>query len=344
MDGEGFGLVEDELEEVVGCAVGQVVFFGVLPELGRREEHIEAELEGVVHHARDDAFESGGGGLEAGIGVDFDEPGPAVLVDHEIQPEHFEGGRSVPLAKQVIGGLDGMPANLLQLWADLLIEVEVLLRGIEVLLEVVVAELVAILILAVLVAVDLDGIVGEVDELVVGVAQLELVAAGADVALVVPVAAHLAVEAHQQHVAADVELPPVVQQRPVDVLLDYEGLLRVVLPRYLSLHPAVYLLEVAVDGDAVAAVGVLPGLHDPQPLLALLPRLLVLLEVAGELQPGLVAVALHVEGDRQVVEDLLAVALVVGLHVVVQRLLVAQELVALEVVVQPGLDGLLQQL
>lgn len=50
------------------------------------------------------------------------------------------------------------------------------------------------------------------------------------------------------------------------------------------------------------------------------------------------------EGDGQVIEDLLVVALVVGLHVVVECFFVAQELVVLEVVVDLGLNDFLQQL
>lgn len=64
---------------------------------------------------------------------------------------------------------------------------------IEIFLEVVVAEFVAVLVLAVLIGVDLNGVVGEMDELVLGVAELKFVAAGSDVALLVPVTFRLAV-------------------------------------------------------------------------------------------------------------------------------------------------------
>lgn len=40
MVGTGLGLVKYQLEEVMRCTVGQVMFFGVLPGLGWREEHI----------------------------------------------------------------------------------------------------------------------------------------------------------------------------------------------------------------------------------------------------------------------------------------------------------------
>ena len=110
------------------------------------------------------------------------------------------------------------------------------------------------------------------------------------------------------------------------------------------MHPCVDLVEIAVDSDAVAAIGVFSRLHDPQSLLPLLFGPLVLLKISGELQPGLVSIPFDVEGDGEVVEHLEVVAFIVGLHVVVERLLVAQELVVLEVVVHAGLYHLLQQL
>lgn len=57
----------------------------------------------------------------------------------------------------------------------------------------VVAQLIAILILPIFLAVDLDGVIGEMDKLVVRFTQLELVATGADVALIVPISSCLAV-------------------------------------------------------------------------------------------------------------------------------------------------------
>lgn len=86
-----------------------------------------------------------------------------------------------------------MPADFFELRADLLIKVEMFLRAIEVLLEMVIAQLIAILILPIFLAVDLDGVIGEMDELVVRFSELELIATGADVALVVPISSRFAV-------------------------------------------------------------------------------------------------------------------------------------------------------
>ena len=64
---------------------------------------------------------------------------------------------------------------------------------IEIFLKIMIAELVSIFILAVFVGVDLNGVIGEVDELVLSVAQLILITTGSNVPLVVPVTLRLAV-------------------------------------------------------------------------------------------------------------------------------------------------------
>lgn len=69
----------------------------------------------------------------------------------------------------------------------------VFLRIVKIFLEVVVAELVSVLIFAVFVGVDLYGVVGEVDELILGIVELELIAAGSDISLIVPVSFDLAI-------------------------------------------------------------------------------------------------------------------------------------------------------
>ena len=45
---------------------------------GRRKEGVESDAEGVFDHAWYDAIEDGAVHFEAGIGVDFDEPGVKV--------------------------------------------------------------------------------------------------------------------------------------------------------------------------------------------------------------------------------------------------------------------------
>ena len=70
---------------------------------------------------------------------------------------------------------------------------QIFLCIIKIFLKIMIAELVSIFILAVFVGVDLNGVIGEVDELVLSVAQLILITTGSNVPLVVPVTLRLAV-------------------------------------------------------------------------------------------------------------------------------------------------------
>lgn len=67
----------------------------------------------------------------------------------------------------MIGSLNGMSAYILKLRAYLFIEVEMFLRVIKVFLEVMIAEFISIFIFTVLITVYLDGVIGEMDELVI---------------------------------------------------------------------------------------------------------------------------------------------------------------------------------
>lgn len=49
-------LVEYQLEEVIGDAIGHVVFLRVLPVERRREEQIQSQFERIVHHTGYDSF------------------------------------------------------------------------------------------------------------------------------------------------------------------------------------------------------------------------------------------------------------------------------------------------
>jgi hypothetical protein len=72
--------------------------------------------------------------------------------------------------------------------------------------------------------------------------------------------------------------------------------------------------------------------------------LLVLVVVFGEFLPGLVVVALDVEGNGEVVEDVLVLSLVESLHIIIEGLLIPQEFVVLEVVVDLGLHYILKSI
>lgn len=54
------------------------------------EDLVDGQQEGVIQHPREQLLQDGRGLLDAGIGVDLDQPRPALLVQHEIIPENLE--------------------------------------------------------------------------------------------------------------------------------------------------------------------------------------------------------------------------------------------------------------
>ena len=86
-------------------------------------------------------------------------------------------------------------------------------------------------------------------------------AARAQVPILVPVALEVAPDRRCQGVATDVELPTLVQQRPLNVLLnDVAALMAIDL---LRLDQLLYMVQIAADLDTAAPVCVLAGLDDP---------------------------------------------------------------------------------
>ena len=108
-------------------------------------------------------------------------------------------------------------------------------------IELGIADLVAFLVLAVAGEILLDGVVGEMHAAGADV-QRVFRGSSAHVALEIPVAFELAVDAGHQHVVAQVELALAVQEGPLDVRLDYVRSLAAVPPScsllYHSLHVA----------------------------------------------------------------------------------------------------------
>lgn len=82
------------------------------------------------------------------------------------------------------------------------------------------SNLVALLVLAVIVKFFLDRIVRQVNHIALQVGQSKLLARGSDVAILVPVRLKIAIDAGEKHIHPDVELPFLVEERVVDVLLD----------------------------------------------------------------------------------------------------------------------------
>lgn len=72
-------------------------------------------------------------------------------------------------------------------------------------------------------ALFLDGVVGEMNEEVGSVLQVEFFAAGPDVPVAVPIGFQRSVDTGEQHKMANVEFSAVVEQWLVDVALDNIG-------------------------------------------------------------------------------------------------------------------------
>ena len=105
-------------------------------------------------------------------------------------------------------------------------------------------------------------VIGEMHISVGAVLETKLAAAGPEVALSVPVALQVAIDGAHKGEAADVELPALVQERLLDVLLDYVTPFDAVDIRIG--HQTLYLVQITAHLDAKASVGVLSRLDDPE--------------------------------------------------------------------------------
>jgi hypothetical protein len=204
----------------------------------------------------------------------------------------------------------------------------------------------------------LDCVVGEVD-FRLEVADVELVGGGADVALLVPVGSRDSEEVGDEHVVSDVEFTVVVEHGSIDVHLYDVGAFGLLLVDAavegvaascgVSLfQEGVQFVDLIDHGNSPALVAVLPWLDDPDIphliligssfllfLLLLLDGLLPLPIVLHELAVLWILHALpDVEGQGDVLVDVLADEGVVLPEVVEERLLVAEVEVVDEVVVE----------
>ena len=155
-------LVEYQLEFVVleGVFREEVLLAGV-PLLGWGEKRVEAEseieggvLEGVFDDGRNEPGQERTGQFKAGVGVDFDEAGLIVLVDHEVHPQQLKIILSSFLVQRQVGRSDCILRELLHLRQNPVIEHILVASSLDLLikvaLELLVADLISLLILAVL--------------------------------------------------------------------------------------------------------------------------------------------------------------------------------------------------
>ena len=141
------------------------------------------------------------------------------------------------------------------------IDIKITVVLVQVPLEVSVAELVEIFVLAEVFRLLLDSIIGEMDELIPKVGKVKLSTARSDVAILVEVASDLPVDTCQQGKYSEVKFSSMYQQRVVDVLLDYVG----VLLTASSSHPdqAPYFAKALGNIDSDTSIRVLSWFHNP---------------------------------------------------------------------------------
>jgi hypothetical protein len=197
-----------------------------------------------------------------------------------------------------------------------LIEVKLGIALLQKHIQLLVCYLVALFVLAVLGQILLHCVVGEVHGARTDLEGV-LRAGGSDVAVTVPVSLHLAVDAIEHEVVAQVELPLLVEEWPLDVLLEDVGLGGAVIVFLFSLQDRLDFTQVKTDHDPVAAIRVLSWFHDPgvEFVNGLLIDLIVLgdgVEMLEELEVLVVFEAvLDVKGEREVVEHSLSLARIV---------------------------------
>jgi len=145
-----------------------------------------------------------------------------MVVNHKIQPKHFEVVEFALYIQPVKVCPDRICSHLLHSRQDIRLKAILLAHKVHVKisLKLVVAELVTWLVLTVIVSILLDGIVGQVDQVVIEILQIVLVAACTDVTLLVPEGLEIAVDACDHHVVPDIELSVVIQKRAVYVALN----------------------------------------------------------------------------------------------------------------------------
>ena len=231
----------------------------------------------------------------------------------------------VNIVKLLGCGCDAVPSQSDHSRVDVCFEL-VGLGFFDILADVLERELVSGLEFAEILAILLHCVVGQMNVLILQVFRVEHFGGCPAVAFFVPVGPQLAIDHCHQHVAANVELPLIVEKGH-QVLLDDE-------PRQRLLHlllqdegPDIFHRILHIDPSA--PVRVLGRLHNPELFL-----FLGLLVAFPEPVPLGVVDVFDVESQGDVLEWVDCLLLVVGFHVPEQGLLVSDFMVVDEVVVE----------
>ena len=166
--------------------------------------------------------------------------------------------------------LHGIFGDGLHLWENRLVEIRLFflslwLPGVlsEIFLKLAVGKLISLLVLAVVLAILLDGVVGEVSVEILAVFVVVLEGRCPDVSFVEPVALKLPIHACHQHEMANVELPFVVEQGFLDVPLEDECSQFALRAFFSPLQPNLDIIERRTDSDTFPSVGELSRLQNP---------------------------------------------------------------------------------
>lgn len=127
-----------------------------------------------------------------------------------------------------IGGFDSIKSDWLHLGVDHLWKIEFPLAvcRVHISLELIIGYLVSFLVFTVAIAVFLDGVICQVDYWLAYVLDVELVWWGADVALAEPICSHCSMQARDEHIMSNIEFPVFVEQRFLNIFLNYICFLR----------------------------------------------------------------------------------------------------------------------
>mmetsp|Transcript_33684 Transcript_33684/g.38784 ORF Transcript_33684/g.38784 Transcript_33684/m.38784 type:complete len:211 (-) Transcript_33684:416-1048(-) len=207
------------------------------------------------------------------------------------------------------------------------------MHEVKVLLELLVAQLVAVFILSVANRVLLNRVVRQMDVLIRYVLERELLAGRANIPVSVPVPAQVPVDRRYQRVAPDVKLALVNQQRVLDVFLDDVAPALSIFGLYIAVDQVDDLLISITHVDSVPSVRVLTRLDNPNVLhFLLVVSAEFFVGLAEYFKLGVARAFLNVVRQRDEVKGVLPQALIISLHVVIQRLLVRQVDVPFEMV------------
>lgn len=192
---------------------------------GGREERVQTHSQRVLKHDWNYPFEQGAVDLQTWVVVDFDQPRLEVPIDHKIESKDLKVVLMSAVVDDLVVRLDDVGGHFFNFGQNISVEVVVFggVAVVEVPLEFRVRNLVSRLELLIVFRMFLDGVVGEVNELVVDLLQVEHLARCSDVSLLIPIGLDNPINAGQHHEMSDVKLSIIVKEGSIDVGLDDVG-------------------------------------------------------------------------------------------------------------------------